>query len=147
MKVLQWGHQFSKIRYRSFVFSIRFKGHWVQKSGFWKMVCLSVCLSVCMYVCDHSTAYTKRATDFKFGTQSTSAYGTRQHSIFEKNRAYVKGTCHRTFWVLTMLQKNGSNDFFQNRCIVGPWRVLKIPQKLKDLYDLILVKVKKNNLI
>ena len=42
-----------------------------------------------------------------------------------------------------MLQKNGSNDFFQNRCIVGLWRVLKIPKKLKDLYDLILVKVKK----
>jgi len=66
----------------------------------------------------------------------------RDSSIFE-HRACAKGTCHRTFWVLTMLQKNGSNDFFQNRCILGPWRVLKIPKKLKDLYDLIFVKVKK----
>ena len=42
-----------------------------------------------------------------------------------------------------MLQKIGSNDFVQNRCIVGPWRVLKIPKKLKDLYDLILVSQRK----
>ena len=46
-----------------------------------------------------------------------------------------------------MFQKNGSNDFVQNRCIGDPWRELKIPKKLKDLYDLILVKVKKTNLI
>ena len=40
------------------------------------------------------------------------------NSIFEKNRACAKD--HRTFWDLTMLQNNGSNDFDQNRCIVGP---------------------------
>ena len=71
----------------------------------------------------------------------------RDSNIFEKIAHAQRVTCHRTFGVLTMLQKNGSNDFFQNRCIIGPLRVLKILQKLKDLYDLILVKVKKSNLI
>ena len=82
--------------------------------------------SECLSVCKQPSAQTKRDTDFKFGTIDTRGHGTR-HEDFRKNRACAKGSCHRTFYVLGVLRKNGSNDFCKNCCGNAPSCVLLIP--------------------
>ena len=105
----------------------RFEGHWVQKSYFWNVVCvsvclsvgLSVCLSVCVSVCGHYNSKNNWASSTKFGMWSY-MIKISVGIAYEQNRPTGVASALRAqfgFWAKSALKMHCTKLFFRQKLL------------------------------